>query len=151
MITGPSDSNQMGLSFTPNIGLPPDHRLLMQAIMALARPTITVPQSMLAQNPRLHWRRPYINYWNLRGLMVEFIDQTIRRANGLEGVFAEYLALGNPLPKSRNVPVSRNTVVTHLAGVRNGSAHAGQVPTADEAIRAVEVAHSLVMTAHPYP
>ena len=84
-----------------------------------------------------------------KGLNEEFIDQAIRRANGLEGLFTEYLSLGNPSPVSRNVPVSRNTVINQLAHVRNGTAHAGRVPTAEEAIRAVELAHSLVIAVHP--
>ena len=151
MITGSSDSNQMGLSFTPNIGLPPDHRLLMQAIMALAEAEYRRAAIDAGTASEVALASAIYQLLVSKGLNGEFIDQTIRRANGLEGLFAEYLALGNPSPMSREVPVSRNTVITHLAGVRNGSAHAGQIPTADAAIRAVELAHSLVMTAHPYP
>ena len=143
--------NRVAISFTPNIDLPPDHRLLMQSIMALAeadyrRAAIDAgTASEVALASAIH------ELLQAKALNDEFIDQTIRRANGLEGLFTEYLSLGNPLPACRNVPVSRNTVIKQLAGVRNGSAHAGQVPTAEEATRAVELAHSLVITVHPYP
>ena len=151
MMKSASDANRVGISFKPDIDLPPDHRLLMQSIMALAeadyrRAAIDAgTASEVALAAAIH------ELLQAKGLNDEFIDQTIRRANGLEGLFAEYLSLGNPMPACRNVPVSRNAVITQLAGVRNGSAHAGQVPTAEEATRAVELAHSLVITVHPYP
>lgn len=150
MIKSSSEVNRVGISFTPNIDLPPDHRLLMQSMMALAeadhrRAAIDAgTASEVALASAIH------ELLHAKGLNDEFIDQTIRRANGLEGLFTEYLSLGNPMPVSRNVPISRNTVISHLAGVRNGSAHAGWVPTAEEATRAVELAHSLVIAVHPY-
>jgi len=151
VITSAPGGNRLEVSFTPNIDLPPDHRLLMQAITALAetdyrRAAIdagTASEVALASAIRA--------LLEAKGLNVEFIEQTIRRAGGLEGLYAEFLSLGSPFPVCRNVPVSRNTVINQLATVRNNSAHAGQVPTSEEAIRAVELAHSLIVTAHPYP
>jgi hypothetical protein len=80
----------------------------------------------------------------------EYIDQTIRRADGFDVLFSLHLSFGRPKPISRNAPVSRNAVITQLANVRNDSAHAGRIPSIEEATRAVELAHALVITAHPF-
>jgi hypothetical protein len=79
----------------------------------------------------------------VRQLGSEFIDQIIRRANGLDGLIALYSSFG------RELPVSPGNVRANLAGVRNEAAHAGRVPSTDEATRAVELAHALVSAAHP--
>jgi serine/threonine protein kinase len=131
-------------SFSPKADLPPGHRFLIQAIMALAeadyrRAAIdagTASEVALASaiSAELH----------AKGLSEEYIDQTIRRVNGIEGLFSTYFAFGPPSP------VSRNKVITRLATVRNDAAHAGRIPSAMEAIGAVEVAHALVTTAHPF-
>ena len=144
------DTSRVGISFTPDIDLPPDHRLLMQSIMALAEADYRRAAIDAGTASEVALASGVNELLQAKGLNDEFIDQTIRRANGLEGLFSEYLSLGNPLPVSRNVPVSRNTIISHLASVRNGSAHAGRVPTVEEATRAVELAHSIVMAVHPY-
>jgi serine/threonine protein kinase len=136
--------------FTPNVDLPPDHRLLMQSIMALAEGDYRRAAIDAGTASEVALTSAISELLQAKGLNDEFIDQTVRRANGIEGLFSEYISLGNQFPMSRNAPVSRKTVIAHLAGVRNGAAHVGQVPTAEVATRAVELAHSLVMTAHPY-
>jgi hypothetical protein len=78
-----------------------------------------------------------------KGLNPEFAERTIRIANGLDGLFSVYESCGHTLP------VSQGNVRANLAGVRNGAAHAGLVPSREEATRAVELAHTLVTTAHP--
>jgi hypothetical protein len=78
-----------------------------------------------------------------KGLNPEFIERTILASNGLDGLFSLYLSFGHSLP------VSRGNVLANLAGVRNRAAHAGRVPTREEATQAVELAHTLVTTAHP--
>jgi serine/threonine protein kinase len=129
--------------FVPKIDLPPDHRLLMQAIMALAetdyrRASIDAgTASEVALASAIH------KELTSKGVNTEFIDRTIRTANGLDGLFSLYQSFGNALP------VSLNKVRTNLAGVRNAAAHAGRVPSAEEATRAVELAHALVTAAHP--
>jgi hypothetical protein len=77
------------------------------------------------------------------GLNPEYIEHTIHTANGLDGLYSLYLSLGHTLP------VSRANVRANLAGVRNDAAHNGRIPSAEEATRAVELAHALVTTAHP--
>ena len=129
--------------FIPKIDLPPDHRLLMQAIMALAetdyrRASIDAgTASEVALASAIHEELAS------KGLNPEFIDRTIRTANGLIGLFSLYQSFGNALP------VSQGNVRANLASVRNGAAHAGRVPSREEATRAVELAHALVTAAHP--
>jgi serine/threonine protein kinase len=150
-VKSPPGRNGIGLSFTPNVDLPPDHRLLMQAIMALAETDYRRAAIDAGTASEVALASAISELLQAKGLNNEFIDQTIRRANGLEGLFSEYVSLGNPSPVFRNVPISRNTIINQLATIRNHSAHAGQVPTAEDATRAVELAHSLVTTTHPYP
>lgn len=78
-----------------------------------------------------------------KGLNPEFIARTIRTANGLDGLCSLYLSFGNTLP------VSQRNVRANLASIRNDAAHAGRVPSPEEATRAVELAHALVTAAHP--
>jgi serine/threonine protein kinase len=129
--------------FIPKIDLPPDHRLLMQAIMALAetdyrRASIDAgTASEVALASAIH------EELTSKGLNPDFIDRAIRTANGLDGLFSMYLSFGNALP------VSQGNVRANLASVRNDAAHAGLVPSREEATRAVELAHALVTAAHP--
>lgn len=123
-IPPPRGASRFGV-FKPNVDLPPDHRLLMQAIMALAegdyrRAAIdagTASEVALASAMR--------ELLQVKGVNDEFIEQTILRAQGIEGLFTEYLTLGTPVPVFRNAAVSRGRVMSQLAGVRNGAAHAG--------------------------
>jgi serine/threonine protein kinase len=129
--------------FIPKIDLPPDHRLLMQAIMALAetdyrRASIDAgTASEVALSSAIHEELAG------KGVNPEFIERTIRAANGLDGLFSLYLSFGYSLP------VSLGNVRANLASVRNGAAHRGRVPSREEATRAVELAHALVAAAHP--
>jgi serine/threonine protein kinase len=129
--------------FIPKIDLPPDHRLLMQAIMALAetdyrRASIDAgTASEVALASAIH------EELTSKGLNPEFIDRAIRTANGLDGLFSLYQSFGN------NLHISQGNVRANLAGVRNDAAHAGRVPSREEATRAVELAHALVTAAHP--
>ncbi len=135
--------------FKPNVNLPPDHRLLMQAIMALAEGDYRRAAIDAGTASEVALGSAMREVLQSKNLNDEFIDQMVLRAHGIEGLFMEYIALGK-VPMFRNAPVSRSRVMSQLAEVRNGAAHAGRVPTAKESTGAVELAHSLVMTAHPY-
>jgi serine/threonine protein kinase len=136
--------------FKPNVDLPPDHRLLMQAIMALAEEDYRRAAIDAGTASEVALASAIKELLQTKGVNGEFIDQTILRASGIEGLFTEYIALGTPVPMFRSATVSRGRVNSQLAAVRNGAAHAGRIPTEEEATGVVELAHSLVMTAHPY-
>jgi hypothetical protein len=129
--------------FIPKIDLPPDHRLLMQAMMALAESDYRRAAIDAGTASEVALTSAIYNELISKGLNPEYIDRTIRTANGLEGLFSLYVSFGYTLP------VSRRKVIADLAGVRNDAAHAGRVPSHDEASRAVELAHTLVTAAHP--
>jgi serine/threonine protein kinase len=141
--------DRIGSSFTPKIDLPPDHRLLMQAIMALAEGAYRRAAIDAATASEVALASAISEQLEAKGLNQEFIDQTTHGPGGLEKLFSVYLSFGHPLPVSGNISVSRNKVITQLAGVRNGAAHAGQTPSPEDATRAVELAHALVTTVHP--
>ena len=127
------------------MGLPRDHAYLKQAIIALAETdyrravidAATATEVALGQAISEHLRQ--------RGWTSGDIRETIRDANGVDGLFARYTKLG-PAPR---LPVSTDDVRFELAALRNKAAHHGRIPTAKEAIRAVEIAYHLVSTAHP--
>ncbi|MGB6457950.1 MAG: serine/threonine-protein kinase [Streptosporangiaceae bacterium] len=150
MIKSTAGPDRNEFSFTPNVELPADHRFLMQAIMALAETDYrrAAIDAGTASEVALSWAVSGL----LRAKRVpqEFIENLILRANGIEGLFSEYLSLGNPLPVSGKKEISLGALKAQLAGVRNKSAHAGTIPSAEEATRAVEVAHSIVTAAHPF-
>jgi serine/threonine protein kinase len=149
IIGSPSEGDLIEPSFMPNIDLPPDHRFLTQAIMALAEADYRRAAIDAGTASEVALASAISELLQAKELNQEFIDLTIRRANGLEGLFSIYRSLGQQLPVFRNAPVSRNMILDQLASVRNDCAHAGQIPAAEKASRAVEVAHSLVTTAHP--
>jgi serine/threonine protein kinase len=136
-------------SFIPNIELPPDHRFLMQAIMALAEADYRRAAIDAGTASEVALSSAISELLQAKEVPQEFIEHLILRANGIEGLFSEYLSLGNPAPVSRNKQISLGALRAQLAGIRNKSAHAGTVPSAEEATRAVELAHSIVITAHP--
>lgn len=146
--TAGRDANEV--SFTPNIELPPDHRFLMQAIMALAEADYRRAAIDAGTASEVALSSAISELLQAKEVPQEFIDHLILRANGIEGLFSEYLALGNPAPVSRSKEISLRALRAELAGVRNKSAHAGTVPSVQEAARAVELAHSIVTTTHPF-
>jgi len=150
IIQSSSGGDRSGSSFMPKIDLPPDHRLLMQAIMALAEGDYRRAAIDAGTASEVALASAISEQLEAKGLNQEFIDQTTRGPGGLEKLFSVYLSFGNPLPVSGSISVSRNKVITQLASVRNGSAHAGQTPSPEDATRAVELAHALVTTAHPF-
>jgi serine/threonine protein kinase len=129
--------------FIPKIDLPPDHRLLMQAIMALAEADYRRAAIDAGTASEVALASAIYDELTSKAVNPEFIDRTIRTANGLDGLFSLYLAFGYALP------VSVGNVRANLASVRNDAAHAGRVPSCEEATRAVELAHALVTAAHP--
>jgi serine/threonine protein kinase len=139
-----------GFSFSPKIELPPEHRFLMQAIMALAETDYRRAAIDAGTASEVALSSAISELLRAKEVPQEFIEHLILRANGIEGLFSEYLSLGNPAPVSRNKQISLGALKAQLAGVRNKSAHAGTVPSAEEATRAVELAHSIVTTAHPF-
>jgi hypothetical protein len=79
-----------------------------------------------------------------KGLSPEYIERTIHTANGLDGLYSLYSSLGHTLP------VSLRNLRANLACVRNNAAHNGRIPSAEEATRAVEIAHAVVTGANPF-
>jgi len=129
--------------FIPKIDLPPDHRLLMQAMMALAEADYRRAAIDAGTASEVALASAIYDELTSKAVNPEFIDRAIRTANGLDGLFSLYLAFGYALP------VSVGNVRANLASVRNDAAHAGRVPSREEATRAVELAHALVTAAHP--
>jgi hypothetical protein len=129
--------------FIPKIDLPPEHRLLMQAIMALAETDYRRAAIDAGTASEVALASAINEELTSKGVNLEFIERTIRAANGLEGLVSLYLSFGYALP------VSRNQVTVNLASVRNGAAHAGRVPSGQQATRAVELAHALVTATRP--
>jgi eukaryotic-like serine/threonine-protein kinase len=130
--------------FVPKIDLPPEHRLLMQAIMALAETDYRRAAIDAGTASEVALASAIYGELTRKGLNPEFIDRTIRIANGLDGLFSVYQSFGCAMP------VSQGNVRANLAAVRNDAAHAGRVPSSEEATRAVELAHALVTAAHPF-
>jgi serine/threonine protein kinase len=131
-------------AFISKIDLPPEHRILMQAIMALAEADYRRAAIDAGTASEVALASAVQDELMSKGLNSEFIDYTIRTANGLDGLFSVYQSFGYALP------VSQGNVRANLAGVRNGAAHAGRVPSLEEATQAVELAHALVTAAHPF-
>jgi serine/threonine protein kinase len=129
--------------FIPKIDLPPDHRLLMQAIMALAEADYRRASIDAGTASEVALSSAICEELASKELNPDFIDRTIRAANGLDGLLSLYLSFGH------SMPVSQGNVKANLAGVRNRAAHSGRVPSREEATQAVELAHALVTTAHP--
>ena len=129
--------------FIPKIELPPEHRLLMQAMMALAETDYRRAAIDAGTASEVALASAINEELTSKGVNSEFIERAIRTANGLEGLFSLYLSFGNALP------VSQGKVRANLAGVRNAAAHGGRVPSPEEAALAVELAHALVTAAHP--
>lgn len=129
--------------FVPKIDLPPEHRILMQAIMALAEADYRRAAIDAGTASEVALASAIYDELMRKGLSPEFIDRTIRTANGLDGLFSFYQSFGYALP------VSQGNVRANLATIRNGAAHAGRVPSSEEATRAVELAHTLVTAARP--
>ena len=134
---------QFRSAFMPKIDLPPDHRFLMQAIMALAETDYRRAAIDAGTASEVALASAIYGELARNGLKPGYIDHTIRTANGLDGLVSLYLSLGHPLP------VSQGNVRANLARVRNDAAHAGRVPSPEQANRAVELAHALVTTADP--
>jgi hypothetical protein len=128
----------------PETSLAADHRLLMQAIMALAEADYrrAAIDAGTATERALAWA--ISGELRIRGLNAEYIEQTILSCNGLDGLFRQYSSFG------RDLPVSIGKMRNRLAHVRNEAAHAGRIPSAEEAARAVELAHDLVKAVHPF-
>jgi serine/threonine protein kinase len=131
-------------AFISKIDLPPEHRILMQAMMALAEADYRRAAIDAGTASEVALASAVQDELMSKGLNSEFIDHTIQTANGLDGLFSVYESFGYALP------VSQGNVRANLAGVRNGAAHAGRVPSLEEATRAVELAHALVTAAHPF-
>jgi hypothetical protein len=129
--------------FIPKIDLPTEHRLLMQAIMALAETDYRRAAIDAGTASEVALAAAIFDELTSKDLNTEFIDRTIRTANGLDGLFSLYMSFGYALP------VSQGNVRANLATVRNDAAHAGRVPSREAATRAVELAHALVTAAHP--
>jgi len=129
--------------FVPKTDLPPEHRLLMQAMMALAENDYRRAAIDAGTASEVALASAITNELTAKGMHPQFIDHTIKTANGLDGLFSLYQSFGYVLP------VSLGNIRANLAHVRNDAAHTGRVPSPEEATRAVELAHVLVTTASP--
>jgi serine/threonine protein kinase len=127
------------------VSLPRDHGYMKQAIIALAETDYRRAVIDAATATEVALGRAISDHLRQRGWTAPDIRETIRDANGLDGLFARYTKLGSR-PK---LPVSPDDVRFDLATLRNKAAHKGQIPSAKEAIRAVEIAYHLVDAAHP--
>ena len=136
---------QFRSAFVPNIDLPPDHRLLMQAIMALAETHYRRAAIDAGTASEVALASAIFDELQEKGLNREYIEHNIRIANGLDGLYSLYLSLGHTLP------VSPGNVRANLAGVRNSAAHAGRIPSAEEANRAIEIGSPNLTGAPPAP
>lgn len=134
---------QFQSAFTPDIDLPPDYRLLMQAIMSLAETDYRRAAIDAGTASEVALASAISDELHIKELNSEYIDHAIRSANGIDGLYSLYLSFGHTLP------VSLGNLRSNLAGVRNDAAHAGRIPSIEEATRAVEIAHELVTTSHP--
>jgi len=140
----PEGGTQFRPPFMSKIDLPPEHRILMQAIMALAEADYRRAAIDAGTASEVALASAVQDELISKGLNSDFIEHTIRTANGLVGLFSVYQSFGFA------PPVSLGNVRANLAGVRNGAAHAGRVPSLEEATQAVELAHALVTAAHPF-
>jgi hypothetical protein len=127
------------------VGLPRDHGYLKQAIIALAETDYRRAVIDAATATEVALGQAISDHLRQRGWTAGDIRETLRDANGVDGLFARYTKLG-PAPR---LPVSTDDVRFDLAALRNKAAHNGRIPTAKEAIRAVEIAYHLVSAAHP--
>jgi serine/threonine protein kinase len=139
------NTDSSALAQSPSPVLPDDHRYLMQAIIALAETDYrrAVIDAATATEMALRWA--ISDHLQHRAWARRDIDQTIWDANGLDGLFARYASFG----ASRKLSVSQSDIRCNLAKVRNDATHEGRIPSAKKAIRAVEIAHAVVNTAHP--
>jgi serine/threonine protein kinase len=139
-----ADSN--ALTQSPSAVSGPDcHRYLMKSIIALAETDYRRAVIDAATATEMALRSAISDYLRKRNWSSRDIDQAIRDANGLVGLFARYSSLD-----SHGLPVSRDDIRRDLANVRNEAAHVGRIPAPNKAIRGVEVAHALVNDAHPF-
>jgi hypothetical protein len=127
------------------ISLPDDHGYLKQAVITLAETDYRRAVIDAATAAEMGLKRAISNHLQERGWTIRDISETMRDANGLDGLFTRYTTLGN----TRNLPVSSTDVRLDLAKVRNDAAHEGRIPAPGKAIRAVEIAYYLVNAAHP--
>jgi serine/threonine protein kinase len=140
------DADSGALQSPPAVVLPDDHRYLMQAIVALAETDYRRAVIDAATATEMALRSAISDHLRRRSWSSRDIEQTIWDAHGLDGLFARYSSFGF----GRRLPVSCSNIRVDLAKVRNDAAHAGRIPSAKKAIRAVEVAHALVNAAHPF-
>ena len=124
--------------------LPDDHRCLMQAIIALAETDYRRAVIDAGTATEVAFGSAIADKMQKKNWGRRAIDQTIRDADGIDGLYNLYSRLGG-----RGLPVSRYEMRTQLANIRNQAAHKGRTPSAKEAARAVEFAHDLVNAAHP--
>jgi serine/threonine protein kinase len=122
-----------------------DRGYLMQAIIKLAETDYRRAVIDAATATEMALRFAISGRLQQRDWSSQEIGETISDANGLDGLFARYTILGSV----HNLPVSKIDVRVDLAKVRNRAAHDGRVPSAKRAIRAVEIANTLVNSAHP--
>jgi serine/threonine protein kinase len=138
---------QSKLAFTkisPEIGLSSDHHCLMLAIIALAETDYRQAVIDAGTAAEIALRAAISHQLGAKGLNSKCTNLIIQRFNGLTGLLALYISFEYPLP------VSEGSVKGQLANIRNSAAHAGRIPSLEEASRAVGIARTLVNTIHPF-
>jgi serine/threonine protein kinase len=146
IVKSPRDAQfrQTFTNISQGTDLSSDHRCLMLAIMDLMENDYRRAAIDASTAAEISLKSAISGALQAKALNAGYIDLTVRMANGLVGLFEVYAALGYTLP------VSPGRVKSQLAGVRNYAAHAGQIPSVEEATRAVEVARNLVSALHPF-
>jgi serine/threonine protein kinase len=142
----PTHGDQFRLAFrsvSPETDLSPDHRFLMLAVIALAETDYRQAVIDAGTATEIALASTISDKLRAKGLNDKYIHLTTRRANGLAGLLALYATFEDTWP------MSQGKVKELLANIRNSAAHIGRIPSAEEAIGAVEIARTLVITLHP--
>jgi hypothetical protein len=139
-----ADGAQFKSVLIPNVDLPSEHRLLMQAIVALGEADYRRAAIDAGAASEVALASAIYKVLQARGLNEEYIDHTIRTANGLEGLLGVYLSFGN------TPPVSIGNVRANLCRRSQRRRARWPDPAKEQAIKAVGVAHALVTAAHPF-
>ena len=126
--------------------LPDDHRCLMQAIIELSETDYRRAVIDACTAAEVALSCAIADGMSKKNWTGGAIDETIRKANGLVGLFTLY----SRLHIGASLPISQSDMWNNLVQVRNEAAHKGWIPSASKATQAVELAHALVETAHPF-
>ncbi|PRX10522.1 hypothetical protein CLV67_1332 [Actinoplanes italicus] len=124
-------------------GIPPERQLLLSARAGLFENDFRRSVIDAGTAAEVALATSISRQLKARAVSTSFIESAIINANGVAGLTALAISLGDA------VPVSKNRVADRLAKVRNRAAHGGVVPSPDEAHSAYALARTLVDHACP--